>query len=593
MFETLFRNRNKSLTNLIKLGDCLGRSIRENVMLFSVDDSTVSYLTESNQIITGLYDNADATKITNIEISESTEVYDQDAFNVTVEDSISAFLSDLQEDDFTHANNTFDNVLSLWEDRANFHKIEKRLEEKTESLQEREGILSEESIFRLFEIKDNLIAFLKESKEKISTIPEIENSVKLSYTIAEAFELPLLDIKELDGKSFELKEEVTGSIYEMICRQELVTKELLESKRSFADLWANSGVISDFLDYLVEEKDDVDSLEDIIIEAVKEVPFMALASKKHLTETFDKALMLRGIVIPQQDIKKFSSTIFEMKKPVRVELTKMLNTKYGVNVLNLQESFSFKSLVQTQIVLLESLAKLVDSKSTLKGILTESAKALRNKSGVESIDLNDFIQYVFAEAGYSDIITENVGRYLNYSKLAGDLDNISSTLKLIMQKAAGGGMGDAMGGQMEPGMEAPQEMGDIDPSQVDMGEQPELGLEDDGYSEDPEMDEPGQEIPGDMAGMGEEEPFEEMPEEDPQQMGAALETSPEDLMGNLAELEDLISDLKLELGADDEEFVPGEDDEDEFNDEEPEDEFEDSGEEPEFEDDDEDYDDEE
>lgn len=551
MFETLFRNRNKSLTNLIKLGDCLGRSIRENVMLFSVDNEQVSYLTESNVIITGDYDPKDSTKITNITTANAEELYEQENFEKVIEDSIEGFLVGLREDDFLSAGDSFDSVLTLWEDRSNFSKIEKRLVEKTEALEDKESILAEDAIFRLFEMKDSLIEVLKEGKDSLSTIPEIENSVKLSYTISEAFDIPAQNISDLEGAEFQLKEEVTGSVYELICRQELVSKELLEAKKNFSDIWANGEIISGLVDYLVEEKDDESDLEDLIIEAIKEVPFVALASKKNLTEAFTKALQFKGIDIPTQNVKKFSSTIFEMKKPVRVEITKMLNSKYGVNVLNLQEDFSFKSLVQTQIVLLESLAKLVDSKSTLKQVLSESAKALKNKSGVEAIDLNDFIQYVFSEAGYQNIITENVGRYLNYSKLAGDLDNISSTLKLIMNKAAGADMG---------AQDVPVEAGAVDPSPADMGEQPGLNLEDDGYSEDPEMDVP-QEVPGDAAGMEAEEQFAEMPEEDPQMSEVPVETSPEDLMGNLAELEDLISDLKVELGANDEEFVPGEEDE--------------------------------
>lgn len=551
MFETLFRNRNKSLTNLIKLGDCLGRSIRENVMLFSVDNEQVSYLTESNVIITGDYDPKDSTKITNITTANAEELYEQENFEKVIEDSIEGFLVGLREDDFLSAGDSFDSVLTLWEDRSNFSKIEKRLIEKTEALEDKESILAEDAIFRLFEMKDSLIEVLKEGKDSLSTIPEIENSVKLSYTISEAFDIPAQNISDLEGAEFQLKEEVTGSVYELICRQELVSKELLEAKKNFSDIWANGEIISGLVDYLVEEKDDESDLEDLIIEAIKEVPFVALASKKNLTEAFTKALQFKGIDIPTQNVKKFSSTIFEMKKPVRVEITKMLNSKYGVNVLNLQEDFSFKSLVQTQIVLLESLAKLVDSKSTLKQVLSESAKALKNKSGVEAIDLNDFIQYVFSEAGYQNIITENVGRYLNYSKLAGDLDNISSTLKLIMNKAAGADMG---------AQDVPVEAGAVDPSPADMGEQPGLNLEDDGYSEDPEMDVP-QEVPGDAAGMEAEEQFAEMPEEDPQMSEVPVETSPEDLMGNLAELEDLISDLKVELGANDEEFVPGEEDE--------------------------------
>ena len=37
MLNHLFENRNTTVTNLLKLGDCLGRSLRENIELFSID----------------------------------------------------------------------------------------------------------------------------------------------------------------------------------------------------------------------------------------------------------------------------------------------------------------------------------------------------------------------------------------------------------------------------------------------------------------------------------------------------------------------------------------------------------------------------
>ena len=55
--------------------------------------------------------------------------------------------------------------------------------------------------------------------------------------------------------------------------------------------------------------------------------------------------------------------------------------------------------------------------------------------------------------------------------------------------------------------------------------------------------------------------FDEMPQEDPQGAGGPVEISPENLMGNLSELEGLISDLKMEMGGGDEEVIPGEEEE--------------------------------
>ena len=57
MFSNLFEERDKTITHLVKLGDCLGRSLRENVSLFSINsqDGEVSFLTSSDKVITGKY----------------------------------------------------------------------------------------------------------------------------------------------------------------------------------------------------------------------------------------------------------------------------------------------------------------------------------------------------------------------------------------------------------------------------------------------------------------------------------------------------------------------------------------------------------
>ena len=53
MFDHIFENRDKKVTNIIKLSDYLGRSLRENVEVFSIDDTErkVTFITESGNII--------------------------------------------------------------------------------------------------------------------------------------------------------------------------------------------------------------------------------------------------------------------------------------------------------------------------------------------------------------------------------------------------------------------------------------------------------------------------------------------------------------------------------------------------------------
>ena len=57
MFSNLFEERDKTITHLVKLGDCIGRSLRENVSLFSIDsaNSQVSYVTNSGKVISGSF----------------------------------------------------------------------------------------------------------------------------------------------------------------------------------------------------------------------------------------------------------------------------------------------------------------------------------------------------------------------------------------------------------------------------------------------------------------------------------------------------------------------------------------------------------
>ena len=76
----MFESRNRKLTNLIQLGDFLGYAIRENIQLFSVDslEGKVTYLTESNNLISGNYSIRDNSYILeNIEIKDSNVFTDE------------------------------------------------------------------------------------------------------------------------------------------------------------------------------------------------------------------------------------------------------------------------------------------------------------------------------------------------------------------------------------------------------------------------------------------------------------------------------------------------------------------------------------
>ena len=91
-----------------------------------------------------------------------------------------------------------------------------------------------------------------------------------------------------------------------------------------------------------------------------------------------------------------------MKKPARKQLTQILSEKYGINLQYLKESYSFKSLLNTQVVLFEAISRITPKNSVLRQVLSEISTSLKTKNGVQSLDLNNIIQQIFQHAGFSN-----------------------------------------------------------------------------------------------------------------------------------------------------------------------------------------------
>ena len=53
MLTNLIENRGKEFSNLIKIGDYLARTLRENVEMFGVENGIATFLTESGNVISG------------------------------------------------------------------------------------------------------------------------------------------------------------------------------------------------------------------------------------------------------------------------------------------------------------------------------------------------------------------------------------------------------------------------------------------------------------------------------------------------------------------------------------------------------------
>jgi len=403
----MFESRNRKISDLVKLGDFLGYSIRENVQLFSIDglENKVTYLTESNNVISGRYFIKNNNYVLeDIEIKSSEVFTDDQRFDEGVTNQISVLLGNLYNDNYKESEDSFSDVIDILTSRTHYDSINDKLQKKTQIFNESHNIMESEEFKRFIEIIPELVEFLSENKEAIITkVPEVNNSLKLSESVSEAFSVPKIDLNKLqESKRFEYLDNSKKSIYEMICRQELVKKEILEAKNSFDLVWASEPVIDNLASKIYASDEDV---EVALTEALKELPYLALVSKKKLFETISRNLGHSSEHISEKEIKTYSSQLFEMKKPAKEQLTNLLSEKHGINLQYLKESYSFKSLLNTQVVLFESVSRITPNGSVLKQILSEFSSYIKTKNGVQSLDLNNIIQQIFEHAGYS---TENI-----------------------------------------------------------------------------------------------------------------------------------------------------------------------------------------
>jgi len=452
MFDHLFENRNSTVTHLLKLGDCLGRSLRENVELFSIDGEkkVVAFLTESGKVITGVYIVDEDIALDNLKVKEVDIFTDNEVFDTYVNDRVSTFVGNINSTNYGSAEDSFTDILSLWESRLKFENVKKRLTEKSEVFTESQEIVNTPEFQRFLEVMPQFTSFLKEERENILQVKEIENAVKLSNSVSKAFNFPKISYETLeeDG-TYKISQGINKNIYELICKQELVTKELLESKKNFDEVWATNSQIRN-LAGLIFDGNDEDTLE-ALVEAVIDVPYLALATKKQLYKSMDNALGLTEYTsLSEKKIKEFASKIFEMKKPLKKTIISLLNEKYGISILNLKETASFKSLASTQVVIFESLYRVAPKGSVVKETLGNLARLLKNKNGVEVIDVNDLLQECF-----------NVCDYTSYCENYSLVENLSFdtilgreyTAKELLEKAKSSGQEKLLLGKKKEGDE--------------------------------------------------------------------------------------------------------------------------------------------
>ena len=426
MFDHLFENRNTTVTHLLKLGDCLGRSLRENIELFSIEseDKKVAYLTETGKVISGSYSFEGSLSLKNISVQESEIFEDNKVFDSFVDQKISSFVGNLNSDSIAEASESFSNVLSLWESRLKFENVKKKLHEKVDVFSESQNILDTDEFSRFIELMPQFMDFLEENKERIVSVKEVINSTKLSNSVSKAFNFPKMSFEDIqESGEYVVSDGLNKNIYEMVCKQELIRKELLESKSEFDSVWATNAKVRNLGTLIFEDSDEV--VLESLVEASIEVPYLTLCTKRQLKECITDACdILEYSPKIEKTIAEFSSRLYEMKKPLKASLISVLNEKYGVNITNLKDSSSFSSLAKTQVILFECLGRLAKKGSVLKESLFDVAKILKTKNGVEVIDVNDIIVECFNVCNLEGLTESiSISDSLDFDKVF--FDNIS------------------------------------------------------------------------------------------------------------------------------------------------------------------------
>jgi hypothetical protein len=568
MLTNLIENRGKEFSNLIKIGDYLARTLRENVEMFGVEDGVVTYLTESGNVISGKYSFKPTLKLSNVQVEDASVLEDKKIYESSIGQRVTNMLSNLLEDEYQTAENSFDKIISLFEAKMSYDRIKKRLEEKVQRFGEQTSIVSSEEFGRLYEIKDQLIEFLKENKDVVQT-PGIQNGMKLAALVSASFDLPRMSVEQLkEAKKFEVSTKGKTDLYEYLCRKELVQKEILEAKNSFENIWIENQQVHELATMVFESDEEV--LRHQVAQTITEIPYFALATKKQISEILGNALALNETQISKRDLNEFAGDVFHMKNPVKKFVIETLNEKYGIDIKRLTDVPTFRSLALTESEILKTLALRTPKGSILEKTLLEMASVLPAKDGAETIDLADFLNDLFYDSEYYESLNENsLMNYMDFSKVAEDLGKIGDVLKMLspkLQDMADDGM---EGAEDMDGEEA--DLGSEDP--MDSGEEaPPPGADADAAAEEVQAEEEGdmppeegeEEMPpeeGEEEMPPEEEEMDDTPEGDIEEQDPKMQTQ-EEVMDALSQLEDLLSGI-LRGGDEEDEEEEGEEEEEE------------------------------
>jgi len=435
--KNLFVSRDKNFARITEAGDYLGRRLRENLVIFDIDDSqkNVTYVTESNHLISCDYREVKGRlTLENFIVEDLETITSDDAIDSRVEANVHKFMESLVSDRYDSAEINFDKIVESFSMRAQIGNSRKKLSKRLDRFNESYNIFETKSYKKFREALPLLKKFLEENVDTLSTNAKLVEGLRLSKVVGDTYDLPKLDIKNLKEEFVVVPINSKRTLYEMVCDKELVRKELLEAKESFSKMWHHNDNISSLASKIYATDPIV---KDSLKEAVAAVPYLALANKVDLTSIMDATFQVSNPdTVPQKDIREFVNKIYEFKKPLKTIVLEALNSKYGVNIQSLRFVPSFKGLAEVQSEVLNMIAESCEE-GILSDVLKEFATCMSRKGGVQVLDISNTLSQVMTESQFhvvdidedfhmkklSDYLSHNLGEAQYY----GDDDAMSNS----------------------------------------------------------------------------------------------------------------------------------------------------------------------
>tara|TARA_R100000458_G_C8273313_1_gene248184 strand:+ start:935 stop:2827 length:1893 start_codon:yes stop_codon:yes gene_type:complete len=399
--KNLFINRDKNFARLTEAGDYLGRRLRENLVIFELDDAKqeVTFVTESSNLIHCTYSEIKGRlTLENFKVEDLESVTSDEAIDNRVDEQVHQFMSSLTGNRFDAAEVNFDKIVEAFSMRAQIETSRKKLNKKLDRFNESYNVFSTKAYRKFNEALPLLKKYLEENRDALGDNSKIVEGLRLSKAVGDTYDLPKLTVDQLQEEFVVVPPNSKKTLYEMVCEKELVRKELLESKEAFSRMWHSNDSIATLASHIYSTDGEI---KRALKESVASVPYLALCNKVDLVSVMDSTYQVQNPgTIPQKDIREFVNKIYEFKKPLKTFVLETLNSKYGVNVQSLRFVPSFKGLAEIQGEVLGMIAETCEE-GILADVLNEFANCISRKGGVQVLDIANTLSHVMEEANFT------------------------------------------------------------------------------------------------------------------------------------------------------------------------------------------------